>query len=259
MLDPVSRMNDSLAMAVVYRTFSIAFQEPTRARLRDMGASDGFSLFVEALGCVDVPDGTAALDTAVRQLTAVAVGDLDALAGQYWRVFGHTTRGLVCACETEFGDDNKFQQPQQLADLAGYYLAFGLTPPSASEVRLDHVACECEFLEFLNRKQARLLAMELEGEGDAETLEVTAQAERAFLRDHLGHFGRAFGTALAADGVGMFYGALGSVFLRFLDGVCARAGVEGGPAGLTVRPELADDTPMMCGSAEDLIQIQRHP
>lgn len=259
MLDPVSRMNESLAKAVVYRTFSIAFQEPTRDRLRDMGACDGFSLFVDALECVNVPDGTDALDTAARQLTAVAVGNVDALAGQYWRVFGHTTRGLVCACETEFGDDNKFQQPQQLADLAGYYLAFGLTPPSASEVRLDHVACECEFLEFLNRKQARLLAMELEGEGDAETLDVTAQAERAFLRDHLGHFGRAFGAALAADGVGRFYGALGSLFLQFLDAVCARAGVEGGPAGLTVRPELVDDTPMMCGSAEDLIQIQRHP
>lgn len=259
MPDPVSRMHESLAKAVAYRTFSMAFQEPTCDRLRDMGAADGFSLFVEALGCVDVPDATHALDTAVRQLTAVSVGDLDALARQYWRVFGHTTRGLVCACETEFGDDNRFQQPQQLADLAGYYLAFGLTPPSASEVRLDHVACECEFLEFLNRKQARLLAMGLEGVGDVETLDVTARAERAFLRDHLGRFGRAFGTALAADGVGMFYRALGSLFVWFLNAVCARAGVEAGPDGLTVRPELVDDTPMMCGSAEDLIQIQRHP
>jgi len=259
MRDPVTRMNESLAKAVVYRTSSIAFQEPTRDRLHEMGAFDGFSLFIEALRSVDAPEGTDALEKAIRQLTAVSVGDVDALASQYWRVFGHTTRGLVCACETEFGDDNKFQQPQQLADLAGYYLAFGLTPPSASEVRLDHVACECEFLEFLNRKQARLLAMELEGEGDPETLEVTAQAERTFLRDHLGHFGRAFGTALAADGVGMFYGGFGSIFLQFLDAVCARSGVEGGPAGLMVRPDLVDDTPMMCGSAEDLIQIQRHP
>lgn len=259
MLDPVTRMNEALAKAVVYRTFSVAFQEPTRDRLRDMGAFDGFSLFIEALRCVEAPEGAGALEAAVRPLTAVPVGDVDALAGQYWRVFGHTTRGLVCACETEFGDDNKFQQPHQLADIAGYYLAFGLTPPSASEARLDHVACECEFLEFLNRKQARLLAMDLEGEGDQETLDVTAQAERTFLRDHLGHFGRAFGTSLAADGVGMFYGAFGSIFLRFLDAVCARAGVEGGPAGLLVRPDLVDDTPMMCGSAEDLIQIQRHP
>jgi TorA maturation chaperone TorD len=259
MLDPITCMNEALAKAVVYRTFSIAFQEPTRDRLRDIGAFDGFSLFVEALRCLDAPSGTDALEAAVRRLSAVAVGDVDALAGQYWRVFGHTTRGLVCACETEFGDDNKFQQPQQLADIAGYYLAFGLTPPSASETRLDHVACECEFLEFLNRKQARLLATALEGEGDQETLDVTTQAERTFLRDHLGHFGRAFGAALAADGVGIYYAAFGSVFLQFLETVCAHAGVEGGPAGLMVRPEMVDDTPMMCGSAEDLIQIQRHP
>ena len=259
MLDPVSRMNEALAKAVIYRTFSIAFQEPTRERLRDMGAFDGFSLFVEALRCVETPEGTGTLDGAVRPLTAVPVGDVDALARQYWRVFGHTTRGLVCACETEFGDDNKFQQPQQLADIAGYYLAFGLTPPSASEARLDHVACECEFLEFLNRKQARLLAMDLDGEGDQETLDVTAQAERTFLRDHLGHFGRAFSAALAADGVGVFWGVLGCFFVGCVDPACTRAGVEGGPAGLMVRPDLVDDTPMMCGSAEDLIQIQRHP
>ena len=259
MLDSETRMNEALAKAVVYRTFSIAFQEPTRDRLHDMGAFDRFSLFVEALRCLQPPDEAGALDAAVRPLTAVSAGDVDALAGQYWRVFGHTTRGLVCACETEFGDDNKFQQPQQLADIAGYYLAFGLTPPSASEARLDHVACECEFLEFLNRKQARLLAMDLDGEGDQETLDVTAQAERTFLRDHLGHFGRAFGASLAADGVGLFYGAVGSIFLRFLDAACVRAGVESGPAGLMVRPDLVDDTPMMCGAAEDLIQIQRHP
>jgi putative dimethyl sulfoxide reductase chaperone len=259
MLDPMTRMNEALAKAVVYRAFSIAFQAPTRDRLRDMGALDGFNLFIEALQCIEGQDGTDTLAAAVQPLTAVRIRDLDRLAGEYSRIFGHTTRGLVCACETEFGDGNKFQQPQELADIAGYYLAFGLTPPSASETRLDHVACECEFLEFVNRKQARLLAIDLEGEGDQETLEATAQAERTFLRDHLGRFGRAFGAALAGAGVGRYYGAFGSIFLLFLDVACARAGVEAGPLGLIVRPDLVDDTPMMCGSAEDLIQIQRHP
>ena len=115
MSDPVTRMNEALAKAVIYRTFSMAFQEPTRDRLRDMGAVDGFSLFIEALRCVETPEGAGALDAAVRPLTAVPVADVDQLARQYWRVFGHTTRGLVCACESEFCEDNKFQQPQQLA------------------------------------------------------------------------------------------------------------------------------------------------
>jgi hypothetical protein len=184
MLDPIARMHEALAKAVVYRTFSLAFQAPTPDRLRDVGALDGFTVFIEALRCFEAHEGTDTLAAAVQPVTAVRVRDLDRLAGEYWRVFGHTTRGLVCACETEFGDGNKFQQPQELADIAGYYLAFGLTPPSASETRLDHVACECEFLEFLNRKQARLLAMDLEGEGDQETLEATAK-ERTFLQTTL--------------------------------------------------------------------------
>lgn len=256
MADLESSIVSALARATAYRTFSLAFRAPTDEILRAIGAREDFASLLAAFRCLGA-DSSGDLAPCIDRLQEHAQNN-EVLAAQYWRVFGHTTRGQVCACETEYGDDNKFQQPHQLADISGYYLAFGLTPPSASDVRQDHVACECEFLAFLNLKEAYFLeAREWTADGD-ETLAATRQAQHTFLRDHLGYFGRAFASRLAAEDCGPYYSAWGVLFLRFLDGECARAGIEGGPSGLTVRAEFSDDAPMACGTADDLIQIQRH-
>ena len=198
------------------------------------------------------------------RLASLTLPEVEALSASYWRLFGHTTRGLICACETEYGPDNGFHQPQQLADISGYYLAFGLRPMIAGETRSDHIACECEFMDFLSRKQAHLLdRLDANADGDlAETLEVTDMAARSFLRDHLGRFGRAFAARVAAEDGDGYFGVLGRVLLQFVDAECGRVGVEAGPVDLIVRPEEIDETPMACGSADQadqLIQIQRRP
>jgi TorA maturation chaperone TorD len=251
-----------LARAVVYRVLSLGFQAPTGDRLRDMGAADRFSTVRAALAVLE-EDSAGGLVLAGERLAAGAT-DLDDVTKRFVHLFGHTARGLVTACETEYGPENVFNQPQQLADLAGYYLAFGLEPAMASETRVDHIACELEFMDFLSRKQALWLANgSIEG-ADAETIEATEDAERGFLRDHLGRFGRAFAARVAAEDPHGYFGALGRLLRAFIDAECARAGVEAGPVDLLVRPDAPDDTPMACGSAdgsadEQLIQIQRRP
>ena len=197
--------------------------------------------------------------SAAAHLASLAVPGAETLAATFWRLFGHTTRGLICACETEYGPDNGFHQPQQLADIAGYYLAFGLRPVLATDARADHIACECEFMDFLSRKQAHLVDRLESGADVSETLEVTELAERSFLRDHLGRFGRAFAARVAAEDGDGYFGALGRLLIAFVDAECARVGVDAGPVDLMVRPEERDETPMACGTADELIQIQRRP
>lgn len=247
-----------LARAVVYRALSLGFQTPTEERLRETGADDCFSTLRAALAILEA-DPSDGLVRAGERLAAAGT-DLGDATTRFVHLFGHTARGLVTACETEYGPENVFNQPQQLADLAGYYLAFGLEPATVSEARVDHIACELEFMDFLNRKQALWLADgSIEG-ADAETIEATEDAERAFLRDHLGRFGRAFAARLVAEDQHGYFGALGRLLLAFIEGECARLGVEAGPVDLLVRPDTPDDTPMACGSADDqLIQIQRRP
>jgi TorA maturation chaperone TorD len=241
----ISRAIDqTLARAVVYRTLSMAFQPPTADRLDSIGAGHGFPVMASALARLELDPITAPPD--------------DEAEATYWRLFGHTTRGPICTCETEYGPDNGFHQPQQLADISGYYLAFGLRSAAASDLRVDHIACECEFMDFLCRKDALLTSAEASDPSAVETLEATRQAARTFLRDHLGRFGRAFGTRLTAEDPHGYFGALGRVLATFLERECVRGGVQAGPIDLAVRPEDVDQTPMACGSADELIQIQRH-
>lgn len=240
MATPIPHAVDAaLARAVVYRLLSIGFQPPTRARLAEIGAGDHFGVATAALEHLlssfesSTSDGVApdqgGLSSAAARFASLTPGAVDALSDRYWHLFGHTTRGLICACETEYGPDNGFHQPQQLADISGYYLAFGLRPMIAGEARGDHIACECEFMDFLSRKQAHLLDRTGADPGVGETLEVTELAERSFLRDHLGRFGRAFAARVAAEDGDGYFGALGRLLLAFVDAECARVGVEAGP------------------------------
>ena len=241
---------------------SIGFQPPTSARLDRAGAGDGFRAVTAALEHLDRPNPEKLLVPLATRLASLALSESEALSASYWHLFGHTTRGLICACETEYGPDNGFHQPHQLADISGYYLAFGLRPVAAAEARGDHIACECEFMDFLSRKQARLVDRLETDPGLTETLEVTDMAARSFLRDHLGRFGRAFAARVAAEDGDGYFGALGRLLLQFVDVECRRVGVEAGPVDLIVRPEDIDETPMACGSAnsaDQLIQIQRRP
>lgn len=253
-------IDDALARAVLYHTLSVGFQTPTAARLQEIGANDGFAAATAALEYLDQGGGAAGFADVAGQLAATSAPDTHRAESNFVRLFGHTARGQVSTCETEYGPDNAFNQPQQLADISGYYLAFGLSPVTASESRVDHIACELEFMDFLNRKQAALRSSGSTDPADIETMEATERAERTFMRDHLGRFGRAFATRLVAEDRGGYFGALGHVLLALLTADCARLGVEAGPVDLAVRPEEPDETPMACGSAGDqLIQIQRQP
>jgi TorA maturation chaperone TorD len=255
----VAAVDDALARAVVYRTLSLGFQAPTLERLSEVGARDGFPIIASALRHLERRAERVDLGWIATRLASSSPPEVETVAATFARLFGHTSRGLVCACETEYGPDNAFHQPQQLADIAGYYLAFGLRPSAASEARVDHIACEIEFMDFLNRKQAWLLTHDDGASESRETLEATERAERTFLRDHLARFGRAFAARVVAEDPDGYFGALGGALLAFLGAECARQNVEAGPVDLVVRPDAVDDTPMACGSADELIQIQRKP
>ncbi len=66
---------------------------------------------------------------------------------------------------------------QQLADVAGFYRAFGF---EARGERPDHLSAELEFLALVSLLEARALLV-----GNAEQAQVCAEARTAFIRDHL--------------------------------------------------------------------------
>jgi TorA maturation chaperone TorD len=66
----------------------------------------------------------------------------------------------------------------RLADIAGFYRAFGVTVPGN---RPDHIVAELEFMALVLRAEAEAVSA-----GDTGRAAIAADAARAFLRDHLG-------------------------------------------------------------------------
>jgi TorA maturation chaperone TorD len=158
-----------------------------------LARSDALRLLAAGLRDPDGPDRPELeltdLVGAIREV-GLAVGDedvaalrtiveRDARAAGHRRVFGHTIAHGCPPNETEFGERHVFGQAQDLADIAGYYAAFGLRPALRGE-RVDHLACELEFLAILALKEAAAIAARSD-----EAAAVCRQAEASFLRDHL--------------------------------------------------------------------------
>lgn len=110
--------------------------------------------------------------------------DINNLRSDYIDIFDRakTTNSLY---ETEYGKNRTMFKTTELADLAGFYKAFGLNSESddVTHEMADHVSVELEFYSFLLLKQAFL-----EEILDLEGLDVVFDARKKFLNDHLGKF-----------------------------------------------------------------------
>ncbi|MAB80837.1 MAG: hypothetical protein CMJ89_15925 [Planctomycetes bacterium] len=85
---------------------------------------------------------------------------------------------------------------QRMADIAGFYHAFGVEPGRDVPERVDHIACELEFLAWLVAKERH--ARTREGESWAEYAQVCRDAQRDFLSGHVAWWVPAFARALRA-------------------------------------------------------------
>ena len=228
----------ALCRSALFEALALGFRPPnpeTVARLASPDRAAGLVVAAEAVG--GEPLGALA-----RRLAATD-SPLGVLTHAYQCLFGHVARGEVPLYETEYGGDELFLQPQELADVGGFYAAFGLRLAPAAGERADHVSCESEFLMFLARKEA--FALE---HGDSTMLQGTRAASRLFLRDHLGRFLPALNDRLERVDPSGFYAALGALATAFVRRECERLGVPAGPESLRLRMAIEDRIPMACGA-----------
>lgn len=120
--------------------------------------------------------------------------DLSGLQQKHLRTFGLT--GSLCY-ETECGLPNEFRQSQEMADIAGFYHAFGFRVGGALRERPDHLATQLEFLYILSLKEAHAAEQGIE-----EYVEICEEARRAFLRDHLGRWIGLFAEGISRSAAG---------------------------------------------------------
>jgi TorA maturation chaperone TorD len=249
----------ALARGVLYRALALGFRRPDQASLSTLVAPAASAALREAARLLEEETASAGgLGAAVEAVLARRPTDVDAAAARYDTLFGHAVRGRVCLYETEYGPGFLFQQPHALADLMGFYRAFGFEVRRQPAERADHVGCECEFMGLLWLKAAVLASPEppLGGAEAADTREATAGAARRFLADHLGRVAPALAASLGREDPDGWYDALGRLLLRVVAHDAARLGVAIGPATLALDPVVDDATPMACEPGPALVQIQ---
>jgi nitrate reductase assembly molybdenum cofactor insertion protein NarJ len=165
----------ALRRAQIYFYLSHAFLYPQENWLEDLPVVRDIFAELEAEFKHDLPDGAGRYDLA-------------ALQADYHRVFGLTGSLLY---ETEFGLPHEFRQSQELADIAGFYQAFGFKMGGAVRERPDHLAAELEFMYLLSLKEAYALSNQM-----PEMAEICREAQSNFLRDHLARWISPFCAAL---------------------------------------------------------------
>jgi DMSO reductase family type II enzyme chaperone len=172
----------------------------------------------QPLGLGELPPDYCRLEPLLEQLLRPA----DDLQAEYDRVFGLVPTPECPPYETEYhASGETFFRSQQLADVAGFYRAFGLEPAHAVPERPDHLALELEFMAFLLMKK-RLTGSEA---GATERAEVCDQAQRTFFQEHLAWWVPAFATGLRRKAGSGLYSALAQVLASLVAAERWRLGI----------------------------------
>jgi TorA maturation chaperone TorD len=115
-----------------------------------------------------------------------------ALEAEYNRLFAHLGSAQCPPYECEYGYENVFQKAQAMADIAGFYAAYGLEPASTETDRVDFLSTELEFMAYLALHEAHARAQH-----EISHLEICRDSQRKFLCDHLGRWAPLFAEILS--------------------------------------------------------------
>ncbi|MBW7906548.1 MAG: molecular chaperone TorD family protein [Phycisphaerae bacterium] len=195
---------DLRARQIVATALAAAFSQPHAAVDRGVPASTQAALS-SAWRLVALPH--AVVDPSELQPGEVLPTDVDFRSVTRWlrldpirreragqHVFGLVISKPCSPCETDhlpYGD--AFCRAQVLADITGFYRAFGVDVSSRQPQRPDHIVLELEFVAILLGKLADAF-----GDGAAsERVDVCQRALASFMRDHLTTWLAGFGQLVA--------------------------------------------------------------
>ena len=233
-----STIDLAVARSFFHRFLAIAFEDPKPENWDWLCAPDTR----QSVSAASNACGISALASSAFQ-----AGQYQSFHDAYVATFGHAARGGCPPNEIEYGDikaDPLFQ-PHRLADLAAFYRAFELEVTEDAGERHDHICLELEFMCVLAAKEAYAL----EHQADADQLAQCRDAQKKFLREHLGRWTPAFTRRLAAATNEPTLRALAGFTRAFIESECTRFRLKPGSEELSLRPvdEIADRVCDSCG------------
>ena len=162
-----------VARANLYGFAALAFMYPDDRVLNDI--RDGASHMTEALGLPGTDPRTAA--AGLKLVEAGAGTTLSTKKEDYNGLF--VGKQQVRMDESEY-DQSIFNRYQRMADVAGFYRAFGFEVAADSHQRADFIGTELEFMRLLLLKQAYAIE-----QGWEDKAEACRDAASKFCEEHL--------------------------------------------------------------------------
>jgi len=197
-----------------------------------------------SLGAGERPPAGVALAPVVAALQAPRA----LLIEEHQKVFGLLIGQTAPLNETEYcRSTDAFFRAQQLADIAGFYAAFGVERSADSRERVDHLSIELEFM-------AHLIEKELFAAGSADSsvrgkAAVCRDAQRTFFEAHLMWWVPGFAALLRKGTATDLYRSLADSLAAFITAERVRFGVAPNAdlSSLSPRPSLKPEETMECG------------
>lgn len=204
------KIENLLATSQVYQFLSMCLFEPEKNVMELLRNNDYMSEVESCLG----ETGNVELSEAFRNIRKeLQDSNVDKLVKGYRDTFGNATVAMDCPpYEMYFSGSQIYQQTQDLADISGFYKAFGVEVSKDDTTnRWDHIAVELEFLHFLTYK----LAFAIENHGDKEQ-ESCLAAKKKFLNAHIGRWIKAFSSSVEKKSPVAFYREVADMTNEFI-------------------------------------------
>lgn len=209
----------SMARQSLYRFASLALVDPRMGPWAELDALSRDPLLAEAAAVIRSLPEAQASELGPGELPLVRLDPSAALARRpisardhnalYERTFGLLVSGNCPPYETEYiGGKLTFQRSNALADIRGFYTAFGLGIAKGNPERPDHIVLELEFMAALIGLARHASTTDLRRR--YERKEVCLSAQRRFLREHLAWWAPAFARLLSREDPSGFYGGIAS-------------------------------------------------
>lgn len=234
-----------LSRGAVYQVLALGFAYPSSETLGRLKSQ--WSAFLNS--SIAWPEGMKEPFLQAAQLIHTADGE--GLEREHVRLFGPA--GRCSLHETTYGDAGRLLgKAASLADISGFYMAFGLHPTTGDTHPEDHICLELEFMSLLSLKEAYALA-----EGWHEHLEVTRDAQRKFAQDHLGTWIDALAEQLRTCDPHPFYAALAEALQRMVCAEVTRLKASPVPVGGCVADTEMGGETLVCPRATAEDQVER--
>lgn len=233
-----------LALEILWRFLATALSDPAQpasATLSDRASQrlvvDAAELIQIDFARLDIPLGHGELS--LRQVDLPTT--LDTILStaverepDYLAIFGLITCAECPPYETEYQPNgDAFFRSQQMADVGGFYRAFGLQPNP--QERPDHIALELEFLALLMLKQRLAGADQPHSTQAAQWFRTCQDARQSFFRDHISWWAPSFAVALQRKAGHGHYESVGKLLAALLPLERWRLQIE--PPRLPVQPK----------------------